>query len=204
MRKTGIMELGLGLLGTFALGAVAWADGPNKSDNAALQDYQSSGIISRLFPDDDKGPPWRMKAKKQKDRLENSAAKKSALSKSDSTKLEVKKQTEPAVKEPSPREKELAEVKREQAAYLRRLAVCDQMREIALKNNDENLNRQADELQAQAWAIYSKHTGSFATGKAPGTTGDDDSKSRVTGGDGFVLDHSDTLEPETDAKEDQP
>jgi hypothetical protein len=146
-----------------------------------------------------------MKAKKQRDRLENSAAKKSARSKgdsnkgkSDSNKGEVKNQIEPAPKEPSPQEKELAEVKREQAAYLRRLAVCDQMREIAIKNNDDNLNRQADELQAQAWAIYSKHTVSLSTGNAPGTTRDEESKSPGIGGEGFVHDRYQT---ELSAKE---
>jgi hypothetical protein len=199
------MELSLGLWGTIALGAVAWADGPNRGENPAFQDNQSGGIISRLFPDDDKGPPWRMKAKKQRDRLENSAAKKSAhskgdsnKSKSDTNKVEVKNQTEPAPKEPSPQEKELAEVKREQADYLRRLAACDRMKEIALKNNDENLNRQADELQAQAWAIYSKHTASLSPGNAPGATRDEESKSPGNGGEGFVHDRYQT---ELSAKE---
>ena len=56
---------------------------------------------------------------------------------------------------------QVAALKRDQAEYLRRLAVCDQLREVALKNNDENLSRQADELQAQAWTIYSKHVASL-------------------------------------------
>lgn len=167
MRKSGIMGLGLGVLGTFALGTAVWADGPNKADNPVPADNPSSGIISRLFPDDNQGPPWRMKAKKQKDRLENTQ--KSAQRKSDANKVAAQKPVSAAPKEPTQHEKEQAEVKREQAAYLRRLAVCDQLRDIALKSNDENLNRQADELQAQAWAIYSKHTASFS----PGQMGDE-------------------------------
>jgi len=163
MRIGGITGIGLGLFGTFALSAVAWADGPVGGDNPAFKDTSSNGIISRLFPDDDKGPPWRMKAKRQKDRLENPTGRKPTRSKSDSNKAEVKKPAETTPKEPTQREKELAEVKREQAAYLRRLAVCDQLRDIALKNNDENLNRQADELQAQAWSIYSKHVASHSS-----------------------------------------
>jgi hypothetical protein len=166
MRKLTMMGLGLCTFGAFTLGTRVWADGPNKGDSPAVQDNPSSGIISRLFPDDDKGPIWRIKAKRQKDRLENATAKKSARSKSDSNKTEVKKPVDSAPKEPNAHEKEMAEVKREQAAYLRRLAVCDQLRDIALKNNDDNLNRQADELQAQAWAIYSKHVASFSAGKA--------------------------------------
>ncbi len=168
MRKLGILALGLSIFGAFTLVTPAWGDGPNKGDNPALQDNQSSGIMSRLFPDDDKGPIWRIKAKRQKDRLENVTAKKSTRSKGDSNKAEVKKPVEAAPKEPTPHEREMAEVKREQTAYLRRLAVCDQLRDIALKNNDENLNRQADELQSQAWDIYSKHVTTISANLRPG------------------------------------
>jgi hypothetical protein len=163
MRNAGI--LGLVTLGALALGISARADGPNKGDNSVVPDNSSTGIISRLFPDDDKGPVWRIKAKRQKDRLDNATAKKLARTKSEPKKVEDKNTVEASPKEADVHEKEMAEVKREQAAYLRRLAVCDQMRDIALKNNDEKLNRQADELQAQAWAIYSKRIASFSTGK---------------------------------------
>jgi hypothetical protein len=110
-----------------------------------------------------------MKAKREKDRQENASAKKSARSPSNTNKAEVKKVGDATPKELSPREKELAEVKREQAAYLRRLADCDQIREIALKNNDEELNRQADELQAQAWSIYTKRVAAHSSEIASGT-----------------------------------
>lgn len=164
MSKSRVMELGLGLFGIFALGTAAWADGPNKGDNIPPADSQSSGIISRLFPDDNQGPPWRMKAKRQKDKMEHMRP--SSPSKSETTKVESKKPA--GSKEPTPQEKEQAEIKREQAAYLRRLAVCDQLRDIAFKNNDDNLNRQADELQAQAWTIYTKHIAAISKSQVGG------------------------------------
>jgi hypothetical protein len=155
-----MVELGLALLGTIGIAAIGRAEGPKK-ENPAPAENPSSGIISRLFPDDNQGPPWRMKAKRQKEKMEHMRP--SASSKTETTKLESKKAAAP--KEPTAQEKERAEVKREQADYLRRLAACDQLREIAIKNNDENLNRQADELQAQAWTIYTKHIA--AMGKTP-------------------------------------
>src|SRR5437773_623591 len=169
MRK--LETWGLALLGTFALGTIARADGPTKGDSGPLvQADQSPSWIARFFADDDQGPPWRVKAKKQKDRfekerLENESANKAVRKQSDRNRAETKKSNELDAKETGKRDQETAAVKREQADYLRRLAVCDQLREIALKNNDENLNRQADDLQAQAWAVYSKHVASISPGK---------------------------------------
>ncbi len=167
MRKLKALGLVLALLGTSALGARAWAEGPAKGDSGAtVEGDQSPGWLARFFADDDQGPAWRRKAKRQRDRLEherleNEAPKKAARKPNDRTKLDAKKSDEAAAQEPSKHGQEVAALKREQAEYLRRLAVCDQLREVALKNNDENLNRQADELQAQAWTIYSKHVASL-------------------------------------------
>ena len=172
MRK--LETWGLALVGTFALGTIAWADGPTKGDSGPLvQADQSPSWIARFFADDDQGPPWRVKAKKQKDRfekerLENESANKAVRKQSDRNRAETKKSNELDAKETGKRDQETAAVKREQADYLRRLAVCDQLREIALKNNDDNLNRQADDLQAQAWAVYSKHVASISRGKDRG------------------------------------
>src|SRR5260370_8783495 len=154
---------GLALLGTFALGTIAWADGPTKGDSGPLvKADQSPSWIARLFADDDQGPPWRVKAKKQKDRfekerLENESANKAVRKPSDRNRAETKKSNELDVKETGKRDQETAAVKREQADYLRRLAVCDHLREIALKNNDDNLNRQPDDFQAQPWALHPRH-----------------------------------------------
>jgi hypothetical protein len=178
MRKVAILTLASGMFGTLALVAVAWVGA--KDNEPTIPDAESPGIVSRLFPDDNMGPPWRMKAKKQRYRLEESSAKKSAHSKSDSKKDDSNKKddankaVESALQEPSKREKEMAEMKREQAAYLRRLAVCDQLRDVALKNNDENLRRQAEELEAQASAIYFKQTAHLSVGKAEQAIGEEE------------------------------
>lgn len=153
------------LLGGLALGTCTRADGPAKDSGPNGQTDQSPGWFARLFSDDNQGPPWRVKAKKQKDRLEkerldNETAKKAAAKSGD------RKSNESEAKEAGKREQEAAAIKHEQAEYLRRLAVCDQLREVALKGNDESLNRQADDLQAQAWAIYSKRVASISGGKA--------------------------------------
>ena len=174
MRK--LETWGLALVGTFALGTIAWADGPTKGDSGPLVKADPSpSWIARFFADDDQGPPWRVKAKKQKDRfekerLENESANKAVRKQRDRNRAETKKSNELDAKETGKRDQETAAVKREQADYLRRLAVCDQLREVALKNNDDNLNRQADELQNKAWEIYSRHIGCISAGVPPEST----------------------------------
>src|SRR5260370_2008333 len=154
---------GLALLGTFALGTIAWADGPTKGDSGPLvKADQSPSWIARLFADDDQGPPWRVKAKKQKDRfekerLENESANKAVRKPSDRNRAETKKSNELDAKETGKLDQETVAVKREQADYLHRLAVCDQLREIALKNNNANLHRQADTSQPQPCPLYATH-----------------------------------------------
>src|SRR5207245_2565264 len=45
---------------------------------------------------------------------------------------------------------------REEAAYLRRLAVCDKLKQIAYQTNDEKLQRQAEQLDERVWEVYSQ------------------------------------------------
>jgi hypothetical protein len=47
---------------------------------------------------------------------------------------------------------------RERAALLRRQAVCDKLKEVGLRNHDEALIGQADELDRQAWEVYRART----------------------------------------------
>ncbi len=47
---------------------------------------------------------------------------------------------------------------REQAAFQRRVAVCDRLREIAIETNDTELDQLAQELNARAWAVYKQRT----------------------------------------------
>jgi hypothetical protein len=216
MRK--LKTVGLALLGAFALGAMAWADGPTKGDSGT-QAEQSPSWIARFFADDDQGPPWRVKAKRQKDRLEkerleSESAQKAVQKPTDRNRTEAKKANEPDAKEAGRHDQEMAAIKREQADYLRRLAVCDQLREIALKNNDENLNRQADDLQAQAWAVYSKHVASVAPGKgsteSQGEASKINAKPEGQGSSSRKVSHADVSYPvdseprDTEAKEEKP
>jgi hypothetical protein len=47
---------------------------------------------------------------------------------------------------------------REEAKYLRRLEVCDRLREIAEDTNNPNLRRRAEELKVRAGDLYKKRT----------------------------------------------
>ena len=48
---------------------------------------------------------------------------------------------------------------KDQRTYLRRLAVCDKLREIARESNDEELNRRADQLEQRAWSACMQRSG---------------------------------------------
>lgn len=65
----------------------------------------------------------------------------------------------PAAEEKPVVEKAADRFEREQRAFLRRLAVCDRLRQIAIQTNDEGLFRQADQLQEQAWSLCLERTG---------------------------------------------
>ncbi len=76
------------------------------------------------------------------------------------------KKQEQAGKPDKEKEDEKTKLKREQAAYLRRLAVCDRLREVALKTNDETLSQKAEQLEAQALAVYDKRIARFKASNA--------------------------------------
>jgi hypothetical protein len=81
--------------------------------------------------------------------------------KSSKSKSEAKK---PA---PQPKPKalpETAKIQAEQAALIRRLAVCDKLKEIALRTNDNDLLQRAEQLDARAWATYTQRTGASRSG----------------------------------------
>ena len=54
---------------------------------------------------------------------------------------------------------------REQAAFQRRVAVCDRLREIAIETNDTELDQLAQELNARAWAVYKQRTAKLEAAK---------------------------------------
>jgi hypothetical protein len=55
---------------------------------------------------------------------------------------------------------------REEAAYLRRLAVCDKLKQIAYQTNDEKLQRQAEQLDERVWEVYSQRIANLPVGRA--------------------------------------
>jgi hypothetical protein len=73
---------------------------------------------------------------------------------------------EQAGKPDKEKQDEQAKLKREQAVYLRRLAVCDRLREVALRTNGETLSQKADQLEAQALAVYNKRIARFKASNA--------------------------------------
>jgi hypothetical protein len=54
---------------------------------------------------------------------------------------------------------------REEAAYLRRLEVCDRIREIAESTNDEKLYSLATELSQRVWDVYTQRTAHLPSGR---------------------------------------
>jgi hypothetical protein len=51
----------------------------------------------------------------------------------------------------------------EEANFLRRLAVCDKLRQLALETGDDSLERKAELLQQKAESVYKQRTFSAST-----------------------------------------
>ncbi|MBA2227098.1 MAG: hypothetical protein WHU94_03440 [Thermogemmata sp.] len=65
----------------------------------------------------------------------------------------------PIVISPLPPEVQAEALRAEQEAYLRRVAVCTELRRVAVERGDETLYRQADELEREAEALYRLRVG---------------------------------------------
>lgn len=65
-----------------------------------------------------------------------------------------------------PVESPAARSAREKADWLRRVAVCTQLEDIALETNDEELRRQAESLSSRAWEMYLKRSGTTLAGRS--------------------------------------
>ena len=72
---------------------------------------------------------------------------------------------------------------RAQMELMRRQEVCDKMREIAFQTNDEDLRRQADQLDQRAWEAYVQKT-SRVVGMRTLTPDEQALESRLSGGPG--------------------
>jgi hypothetical protein len=59
-----------------------------------------------------------------------------------------------------------SQLAREEADWVRRIQVCQKLREIASVNNDPELNRRADMLDQRAWELYQKRTAKLSSGRA--------------------------------------
>jgi hypothetical protein len=58
----------------------------------------------------------------------------------------------------------------EEANFLRRLAVCDRLRQLALETGDDSLEKQADDLQQKAESVFKQRTSAMPGGKVPSDT----------------------------------
>jgi hypothetical protein len=59
---------------------------------------------------------------------------------------------------PNPAEVAAFEQERQMNAFSRRVEVCLRLRQIALDTGNDELQRQAEELEARAWEVYRKQT----------------------------------------------
>jgi hypothetical protein len=65
----------------------------------------------------------------------------------------------------------------EEANFLRRLAACDKLRQLALDTGDESLEKLADELQQKAETVFKARTTAVATA---GPAADTDARASAT------------------------
>jgi hypothetical protein len=73
---------------------------------------------------------------------------------------------EPAsAKRPSPAEEAARERSREEAALLRRLAVCDQLRLVAVQKKDDGLLREVELLDQRVREVYARKTAHLPAAK---------------------------------------
>jgi hypothetical protein len=69
----------------------------------------------------------------------------------------------PAPAAPAIVETAAAAHKRERAALDRRQEVCDRLMEIAVRNNDEAMQTQIEQLRDRAWEVYQQRTAALST-----------------------------------------
>jgi len=127
------------VLGWSAALATADEDG-TPARRPVVRPNERPGIIDKVF---DLGRDTTEKIS------EKNADKKDAVKKADKAGADAPK---PSL---SPAANALA---REQAAFQRRVAVCDRLREIAIESNNTELDQLAQELNARAWAVYKQRT----------------------------------------------
>jgi hypothetical protein len=83
---------------------------------------------------------------------------------------------------------------KEEAAWIRRLQVCDRLKNLANQNNDDELYRQAEELEQRAWAVYLQRTAHLPASNATSET-DEQILDRHLGNRTSAADTADALTP---------
>ena len=76
------------------------------------------------------------------------------------------KDEDPAVHRMATRAAAAAQRAEEERVFLRRQAVCLKLRIIAAQTNNEELRRQADELDDRAWSVYQRRIAHLPAGGA--------------------------------------
>jgi hypothetical protein len=80
------------------------------------------------------------------------------------------KPEKPADKPPKPASRPIPDAPekvraREQAAWIRRQQVCDRLKEIAEKSNDQELLQTVDTLEQRSWNLYLQRTANLPAGR---------------------------------------
>lgn len=138
-----------------AWGATAAAADRDEDDPiAAKENYKPTWFESLFGQKSDKKSAALDKEADKKDAGKKDADKKEA-DKKDADKKEPDRKP---LKSVQAEEKEAAARRaKEEADLLRRQAVCDQIRQVAVQAKDDELLRQVDQLERQAWEVYTRH-----------------------------------------------
>lgn len=150
MRRLGCWKLQATLLAAFGLACTAAASETGDADAKAADKDTSPGWLQWLTP-----------GSKKPD------------------KKPVVKAGEDAAKKADVAEDAAGERAREMAAYLRRVAVCDRLMEVAAERHDDALLKQAEELSNRAYEVYSRrvaHLPASSAGKPLGEASAEKSK----------------------------
>ncbi len=153
MRKLGVWGLEVALvvgLGTAVAGAGEEVGPRSDAPPVVKPRYGRRGLLDIWF-----GPQAKPAPKK-------------ASAKSDTNKSDTKSATkaEAAAKPANQVDSATAQRRQEEAAFLRREAVCDRLMEIALQTDDQELLHRAEQLRERAWAAYAQRTAHLPGGNA--------------------------------------
>lgn len=162
MRRFRMWGLGLALvMGLFVASATA-ADDDDEDVPTKKTDAGNSSWFSRWLRPGDSGDKWRPAKFKRKTPPRKVDDKKADDKKADKS---VTKAV-PEQERPAPLVDDATLRAREEAAWVRRVKVCEELKEIAVRTNDKELERQAWELDERIWNTYTQRAGRLPAGAA--------------------------------------